>query len=126
MGIDCSLCVVARAICNRRLSDAERRGKGDENEEGRRTGAECFQPQLESVELQLCAGNYSLHVRGSSHGMSGDGRVVTLKLWDRLGEPSSLKSAAGPLPLFARGSECKSQTHDASSAALSGDDISRL
>ena len=75
MGIDCSLCVVARAICNLRLSDAERRGKGDENEEGRRTGAECFQPQLESVELQLCAGNYSLHVRArereSSHGMSG-------------------------------------------------------
>ena len=57
MGIDCSLCVVARAICNLGLSDA-RSAERDE------LGQNVSSPNSLRVELQLCAaGNYSLHVR---------------------------------------------------------------
>lgn len=72
MGIDCSLCVVARAICNLGLSDAESEDEGEGTNE---LGQNVSIPNSTQVELQLCAGNYSLHVRRgereSSHGMSG-------------------------------------------------------
>ena len=70
MGIDCSLCVVARAICNLGLSDAESEDEGEGTNE---LGQNVSIPNSTQVELQLCAGNYSLHVRAreSSHGMSG-------------------------------------------------------
>ena len=62
MGIDCSLCVVARAICNLGLSDA----RGEEEGEMREANWGRMFPTPTQLKLQLCAGNYSLHVRAGA------------------------------------------------------------